>query len=197
MLKYVLTLVAALACLSNLATSQDAPDPAGMQEAMKKWMEAATPGAEHKALGRFVGKWDVAMTVTGMGGEPMKSTGEAEIRWLLPGRFLLTESKGSMMGMPTHSFVIHGYDNFKKKHVAMMVDNLNTHLLTFSGRESPDGKTLEMYGEMDEPMTGEVGKWVKYVTRIESDDRFTVEVHDLAIVGGETKVVEIVHTRRR
>jgi Protein of unknown function (DUF1579) len=195
-LKHALGLFAGLVLLSNLATSQD-PGTPDAADAMKKWMEAATPGEQHKALGKWIGKWDVEMAVTGMGGAPMKSKGEAEIRWLLEGRFTITETNASMIGMPFHSFVVYGYDNFKKKYVAMAVDSMNTQLLTFSGRASPDGKLMEMYGPMDEPMTGEVGKWVKYVTRVTSDDSFVVEVHDLAIVGGDAKVVEMTYTRRK
>jgi hypothetical protein len=53
-----------------------------------------------------------------------------------------------------------------------------------------------MWGLMDEPMTGEVGKHVKYVTRVINDDKFIFEIHDLAIGGDKTKVVEIVYTRK-
>ncbi|MHC4550953.1 MAG: DUF1579 family protein [Planctomycetota bacterium] len=170
--------------------------PQQMQEMMKKWMEAATPGKHHEALGRYLGQWDTETTIFGMGPQPMKSKGEAEIRWLMPGRWVVTETKGLMMGKPMHGFGIHGYDNFQKKYVAMWVDSMNTQLLTMSGHRSPDGTIETMYGRMDEPATGEVGKWVKYVTRMVNDDRLVLEIHDLGIVGRDTKVVEIVHTRK-
>jgi len=44
-------------------------------------------------------------------------------------------------------------------------------------------------------MTGEHDKAVKYVYRITGDDTFTFEVHDLGIVPGETKVIEIRYQR--
>jgi serine/threonine protein kinase len=48
---------------------------------------------------------------------------------------------------------------------------------------------------LDEYLTGEVAKMVKYVWRFESADRFVIEVHDLPIGENNTKVFEIVHTR--
>jgi hypothetical protein len=101
-----------------------------------------------------------------------------------------------MMGMAGRGFAIQGYDNFKKKYVAMWVDSMSTAMLTMSGNASRDGKTESMWGLMDEPMTGEVGKHVKYVTRVINDDKFIFEIHDLAIGGDKTKVVEIVYTRK-
>lgn len=198
-IKYAVALLAAVALLPNLAVSQEADphkmSPEKMAEMMRKWMEMSKPGPYHERLARRIGKYDTEMTVYGMGA-PMKSTGEAEIRWLIEGRWMLTESKYSMMGQAARGYAIEGYDNFKKKYVGMWVDSLSTALLTMSGTASRDGRTEAMWGLMDEPMTGEVGKHVKYVTRVISDDRFVFEIHDLAIGGDRTKVVEIVYTRK-
>jgi len=198
--KYAMVLLAAVACLPNLAVSQDAGpggmSPEQMAEGMKKWMEASKPGPYHERMARTIGKYATETTIWGMGPAPMKSRGEAEIRWLLEGRWLLTESKYQMMGMQGQGFAIQGYDNFKKKYVAMWVDSMSTALLTMSGTASRDGKTESMWGLMDEPMTGEVGKHVKYVTRVINDDKFIFEIHDLAIGGDKTMVVEIVYTRK-
>ena len=51
---------------------------------------------------------------------------------------------------------------------------------------------------MDEWLTGEHDKAVKYVFRIINDDKHVFEVHDLGIVDGDkenTKVIEITYTR--
>lgn len=197
--KYALALLVAVVLLPNLAVSQDADphkmSPEKMAEMMDKWMEMIKPGPYHERLGRFIGKWDTETTMHGMGA-PMKTKGEAEIRWLLEGRWLLTDSRYSMMGQQAHGFAIQGYDNFKKKYVGMWVDSMNTALLTMSGTASRDGKVETMWGLMDEPMTGEVGKHVKYVTRVIDNDKFVFEIHDLAIGGDKTMVVEIVYTRK-
>ena len=59
------------------------------------------------------------------------------------------------------------------------------------------GKVLSLYGKMDEPMTGEHDKNVKYVSRMISADKHIFEVHDLAISEPNTKVVEVVYTRKK
>ena len=59
------------------------------------------------------------------------------------------------------------------------------------------GKVLTTYGKMDEPMTGEHDKNVKYVTRIISPDKFVFEVHDFAMGESNTKVVEVKYTRKK
>ncbi len=198
-IKYAVALLAAVALLPNLAVSQEADphkmSPEKMAEMMQKWMEMSKPGPYHERLAKRIGKYDTEMTVYGMAA-PMKSTGEAEIRWLIEGRWMITESKYSMMGQPARGYAIEGYDNFKKKYVGMWVDSMSTALLTMSGTASRDGQTESMWGLMDEPMTGEVGKHAKYVTRVISDDKFVFEIHDLAIGGDRTKVVEIVYTRK-
>ena len=52
-----------------------------------------------------------------------------------------------------------------------------------------------VYGTIDEYLTGENDKAVKNVWRFPSDDRMILEVHDLAIGEENTKVVEVTFTR--
>jgi hypothetical protein len=54
-----------------------------------------------------------------------------------------------------------------------------------------------MWGKMDEPMTGERDKLVKYVTRLMGKDKQVFEIHDLVLPEGQTKVMEAVYTRRK
>ena len=91
---------------------------------------------------------------------------------------------------------ITGFDNYKKKFVSVWFDNRNTAIMTSEGLLDQSGKVLTLFGSMDEWMTGEHDKTVKYVYRIIDDDEFVFEIHDLGIVPGETKVIEIVYTRK-
>lgn len=50
---------------------------------------------------------------------------------------------------------------------------------------------------MDEPMTGEKDKKVKFVDKVINHDKHTFEIHDLAIPGTNKKVVETVYTRKK
>jgi len=169
------------------------------QEMMKKWMQAITPGEAHKKLGAFVGSWDLNESIW-MGGPsapPTVTKGSAVIKWSLDGRFIQQELDGEMMGKPMHGIGFTGYDNINKKYVTFWIDNTSTGMFTADGSFNQDGTVLITYGKMDEPMTGENGKNVKYVWRIVNNDKNIFEIHDLNIGEPNTKVVEIVYSRKK
>jgi len=59
-----------------------------------------------------------------------------------------------------------------------------------------NGKVLLTYGTIDEYLTGEHDKMVKYVWRFLSEEKIVLEIHDLAIGEFNTKVVEITYVRQ-
>lgn len=184
----------------NKGGGKDAAKPAAdMQEMMKKWMEVATPGEAHKRLGQFVGKWDtvVRMWWEGPGKPPMETKGASEIKWMMDGRFLLEETSGQMMGMSYRGMSITGYDNFKKKYVVSYIDNMGTGMYTGEGKFDMANKVLTSYGKMDEPMTGEHDKTVKYVIRILDKDKYVFEMFDEVGGPNEFKAFEITYTRKQ
>ena len=178
--------------------SYQQPTAAEMAEMQKRWMETTVPGKWHKRFDTFVGTWDT-VTKMWMGGPdspPMEDKGLATFRWLIDGRWLYEEQKGKFMGQPMEGYSIHGYDNFRHKYVGVAFNNLSTAMSSMTGLLDQSGNTLIEYGTIDEPMTGEVGKHVKYVTRLVDDNHFTFEVHDLGIGETNTKVFQIEYTRR-
>ncbi|HEX8183806.1 MAG TPA: DUF1579 domain-containing protein [Blastocatellia bacterium] len=207
----ILIFTIALACASLLsaergfsqehkAGEKNAAKPAAdMQEMMKKWMECATPGEAHKQLEHLVGKWDtvVKMWWQGPGKPPAETKGASETRWIMDGRFLLEESTGQMMGMPWRGMSIMGYDNFKKKYVVSYIDNMGTAMYTGEGKFDLANKVLTSFGKMDEPMTGERDKPVKYVVRPLSKDKYVFEIFDEVGSPNEFKAVEITYTRKQ
>ena len=180
------------------AKSDPKPSAAEAQEMMKKWMEAAKPGENHKFLEQMVGKWDTVTRLWTGGAEqpPSESKGTTEAKWIMDGRFVLEEATGQMMGMPYHSTTISGYDNFKKKYVFSYVSNIETAMYTGEGRLDFSKQVLTAFGSMDEPMTGEVNKPIKYVTRIINKDKHVFEIYDAVGSPNEFKAVEIVYTRK-
>jgi hypothetical protein len=169
------------------------------QEMMKKWMEAMTPGDNHKKLDAFVGSWDVeeSLWMAAPPAPPTISKGSAVIKWALDGRFIEQELDGQMMGMPMHGIGFTGYDNLNKCFVSFWIDNTSTAMATASGTFNQDGTVLTTYGKMDEPMTGEHGKNIKYIWKIINKDKNVFEIHDLVIGEPNTKVVEVVYTRKK
>jgi hypothetical protein len=197
-------LLAALALTSMPTRAQEKeqmpaqPTPEEMQQMMKRWQDASTPGENHKKLAQFLGTWNTSTKymMSESGGPPQSPTpGTAEIKWLVEGRWLRHESKGTLMGMPYAGYGTMGYDNFKQHYVQSWVDNYTTTLLTGEGAWDQTGKTLILYGFLDEPMTGENDKTVKYVYRMTGPDRFTFELHDMMIGETNTKVMEMEYTR--
>lgn len=191
----IVCVIAGVIGVMSMASGQT---EAEMAEMMQRWRDAATPGENHELLGRFLGDWDYEMLVWmgGQGTEPARSKGTATGSWLMEGRFLQMEGEGDMMGMPGKTYSLWGYDNFKKKYVWTSVDTFNTHMLRMEGSANRDKSELHMFGEMDEPTTGEHDKMVKYVVRFVSDDEHVIEIHDEAIAQDNNKVVEMRFKRR-
>jgi hypothetical protein len=174
------------------------PSPEELQQAMSVWMELGQPTIYHERLEFFVGDWDVVtkLWMGGPGSPAQESTGTATYSWLMEGRWLATDFQGNMMGMPFDGFQLTGYDNYRREYVGIWVDSMSTSLSVSSGRLDQEGTVITMYGEMDDPSLGHLGKMAKYVTRIVDENTFVFEIHDLAIGGDATKVVEMTYTRR-
>jgi hypothetical protein len=190
-----LLLALGVAVGSRLAVSEENPVDT---EAMKRWREFATPGEHHKALGRFVGTWDVEFKAIAPGGPTTTTKGTSEYSWLMEGRWLQEHLRGEVMGQPYQGFGVFGWDNFKKKHVATWVDNKGTAMVHAEGAVvDPTGKVQVLYGHQDEFMTGENDKVVKLVTRMDGNDRFTFEVWDMAIGENGAAVLKLEYTRRK
>jgi hypothetical protein len=201
-LAFTIAIAGALVLAGADAASQEnapkQPSPTEMQEMMKKWQEIATPGAGHKVFENLIGKWE---TTTSMwwskDSSPQQSKGASDVRWIMDGRYVLEEVSGDMMGMPWRGMGVTGYDNFKKKYVFTFLDNMGTAILTGEGDFDGKKNVLTSYGKMDEPLTGEKNKTVKYVTRILSKDKHVFEIYDLVGTPHEFKVIEIVYTRKQ
>lgn len=181
-------------------------DPAAMQAAMDNWLKTTKPNEKHTYLEQFVGEWDTTMRLFfGPGAPASESKGNATLTMIHGGRFLKHESTGTMqlpkpdgtmMSTPMNGLGLTGFDNNRKLYTFVWTDSMNTGVLTGSGSLSPDGSTMTMFGAMDEPMTGEMGKMVKYVTRLAGPDKHFFEIHEV-LYGEPFKVVEIEYNRRK
>jgi hypothetical protein len=170
-----------------------------MQEMMKKWQEVMTPGAPHKMLQGMAGMWDVETKtwMSGPGTEPSVTKGTAQMKMVLGDRFLQQEMNGEMMGMPFNGMGLTGYDNFKKKYVSFWIDNMGTGMSTMEGEMDSEGKTCTYWGVMDEPMTGEKDKKVKYTITMLSPDKHVFRIFDVVAYGEKDPTMEITYTRKK
>ena len=196
------TVILCAALQSNaLAQEQGKPDAKAvpnMQEMMKKYMEAATPGEGHKYLDQFVGKWDVVVRAwMDPSKPPQESKGTYEVRWILDGRFLYGELTSQLMGMPFKAVDIIGYDNYKKHYVQSHMDNMSTALYTAEGKLDFSRQVMTAFGKMDEVGMDERDKLAKYVTRVLNKDKYVFEAYDEVGGPNEFKALEIVYTRSK
>ncbi len=165
------------------------------QAAMQRWQDAATAGPMHELLASRVGKWKTTTKVwMNPAGEPSVSEGEAVIEPVLGGRFTRETSRGSMMGMPVESIYYLGYNNVRKQFVTCSFSGFGTGITVGQGALSFDKKTLTFIAEMDEPMTGEIGKAVQCTIQLVDNDTNVMSLHEI-LYGQPFRVVEITYHR--
>ena len=193
--------VFSVAALSMQAAKQErfshpvSKDPDG---GMARWMQVCTPSAAHARLQELVGNYDVTVRMSmGNGGTSPESKGTCEFTWLVEGKWLTSKWNVDFMGQKDRITTILGYDNFKERYVWCKVDSMQTTLETASGLFDKSGDNLILWGTIDEPMTPEQDKQVKYVFRNYGKDKWTLEIHDMMIGETGTKVLEFELARKK
>src|SRR5438445_13241524 len=99
----------------------------GKQMMMETYKNLATLVEPHKLFAGLAGSW-TTKTKEWMEPDkpPMESTGSAEMKMLLDGRFLQQDFAGDMMGQPYSGVGISAYDNLRKRYVTMWIDSMGT-----------------------------------------------------------------------
>ena len=135
--------------MTSVAFAKDdkAAQPMDPQAAMELYKKLATPGEPHKLLASLAGNW-TTKTKEWMepGKPPMESTGSAEMKMLLDGRFLQQEYSGQMMGQPFSGLEIIGYDNLRKRYVTTWMSTMGTGTFIMEGTASDDGNDHHVEG---------------------------------------------------
>jgi len=173
--------------LGGRAMAQDA-------DAMKKWMDYATPGDMHKLLASANGKWSEDITMWMAPDQPpMKSTSTSEYKMILGGRYQQANITGSFSGMPFEAMSIIGYDNMKKLFFSTWVDNMGTGILNSEGPYDAATKTITLSGTELDPMSGkQIG--MRETIRMIDNNTMVMELYN-TMDGKENKSMEIKLTR--
>jgi hypothetical protein len=174
-------------------SDDDAEQGMDMAAMMAAMAEAAAPGEHHEALKALEGIWSAQVRIFG-GPEPILARGVIQSEMVLGGRFLESRYKGEMLGQQFLGIGLDGYDNATGKNVAIWLDTMGTMIMRFEGEASDDGKVRTMFGDVDDPVTGET-KTVKVVTSILSAHRYTYEAWEKTGDGEYTKTMEIIFSR--
>ena len=198
----------ALAIPFVLAAALPAPSPSSagepqppatvdMAEMMKHAARYTQPGEPHRLLERFLGEWESETRITLPGEKTPAERGTSRASWAMEGRWLRVENEGTLMQMPIRSFALLGYDNFKMSYVMTSVSSMDTAMNHAEGDVDPKTGALVLYGTIDEYLTGEHDKMVRYVWRFPDADTIRFEVHDLPIGETDTLVVEVLYRRKK
>ncbi len=196
MKRALLVSVAALAlCLTAVSAMAGDDKPMDEQAMMKAWMEAATPGTQHKMLESMVGVWDVVSNWYETGQKVEAGRGTSTRIMILGGRFLQDHTEAQMMGMPMDGWGITGYNNTTGDYESTWIDNMGTAVYLSKGKATADGKQIVQYMDYVDPMTKKATK-VKTVLAFEGPDDASFRWYSLD-GDKETKTMEMIYTRRK
>ena len=178
--------------LAENKKSKKQMDPQAMMEMYKK---LATPGEPHKLFTSLAGSWTTkSKEWMEPGKPPTESTGTAEMKMLLDGRFLYQEFTGKMMGQPFSGIGIDAYDNMTKKYVTAWMDTMGTGIFIMEGTASGDGKTITLKGQHPEPGGGKMTH--RAIWKIVDNNTQTFDMFGTHHGGKEMKMFEITYTRK-
>ena len=178
-----------------MAKDKKSEKPMDQQAMMELWKKMAMPGEPHKLFSTLAGSWTTTSKEWMEPGKPpTESTGTAEIKMLLDGRFLYQEYNSQMMGQPFSGIGIDAYDNMTKKYVTAWLDSMGTGIFIMEGTASADGKTITLKGSHPEPGGGKMTH--RAVWKIVDNNNQTFDMYGAHHGEKETKMMEIVYTRK-
>jgi hypothetical protein len=185
-------LLMASAVMAKDKKAEKSTDPKAMMDVYTK---LATPGEQHKQLASLAGSW-TTKTKEWMepNKPPVESTGSAEMKMLLDGRFLQQEITGQMMGQPYSGIEITAYDNLLKRYVTTWMSTMGTGIFLMEGTASADGKTITLKGQHAEPGGG----YMKHraIWKIVDSNTQTFDMYGVHHGGKEWKMMEMTYTRK-
>ena len=168
-----------------------------MQKEMEMIMKAGMPGIHHQHLQQFVGTWNATVkNWMSPDAPPQVSTGIAESKMILEGRFLMMDFKSEFMKQPFTGVGIQGYDNVKNEYVGIWMDNMTSGMMISTGKCEQDGKVFTSYSVTMNPVTKKNEK-SKSVTRIIDKDKHIDEMFMIGPDGKEFKNMEITYIRKK
>lgn len=165
---------------------------------MKNWQNYMTPGAMHKMLASWSGKWNADITLYGgqPGMPPSNSKGTSESKMVLNGLYQESVHKATMMGMPFEGHETIGFDNLKKVFVASWIDNMGSGIMNMEGTWDAATKSITLTGKTIDPMSGQMVS-EREVFKVIDDNNQMLEMYGQGYDGKEMKMMEIKYTRKK
>ncbi|MFH6986388.1 DUF1579 domain-containing protein [Flavobacterium collinsii] len=172
-----------------------AEQPVDSAAQMKAWQEYATPGASHKLMADEVGTWNCDMTFwTEPNGKPEKATSTANVKMILGGRYQESNYQGTMMGQAFEGKSTLAYNNASKEYTTTFIDNMGTGMLVAMGKYDESTKSMELKGDMVNPVNGKKTPYREIYTIVDAKTR-KMEMFDVKN-GEEFKSMEIIMKKK-
>ena len=113
-------------------------------------------GENHKLLASLAGEWNTKVkSYTDPKSPPKETKGSVSVKPIMGGRFLESNFKGSMMGMPFQGRELSGFDNTSGKFVSAWIDTMSTNIFQSTGTYNPETKQFNYSGTVVCPVTKE------------------------------------------
>lgn len=195
LIAFVLTIFL-LPSTSVLADSdKNVHKPIDSREMMEAYAKLATPGAPHKLLASLTGSW-ITKNKEWMDPEKpfVESTGSADIKMLLDGRFQQQVITGTMFGKPHTGIWTIGYDNLLEKYVSSWINSMGTQIFMMDGTASSDGKVITFTGQHAEVGGGNMHH--RAIWKIVDSDNHEFVMYGTHHGGKEMKMLETTYVRK-
>ncbi len=189
---------ASLALLIAAAPTQDStePDLKGNQpaesEVMAEMMRLATPNEHHAELGKAVGNWTAKTSfIMDPAQPPVTGEGKMTVKWVLGGRYIMSEFKMDFMGEPFEGIGYTGYDIAHEQYISTWADTMSTTITYLTG-SMDDENTMTLFGTATTPKGDNL---MKIVSTWIDDDTMTDTFYDQMPDGTWTQSGNITYTR--
>lgn len=194
-------LIPTIFCVSlmvSVATAGDkhANKPVDPQEMMEIYEKLAIPGEPHELFASLAGSW-TTKTKEWMDPQkpPIESTGSADMKMLLDGRYLQQEITGNMHERPFSAIWTIAYDNLLKQYVSTWISTMGTGIFMMDGTASADGKIITLTGQHAEVSGGHMTH--RAIWKIVDSNTQEFVMYGTYHGGKEMKMFETIYTRKQ
>lgn len=195
-LQFTLFIIFSVLLATNVSADNKKNDkPMNHEEMMEIYNKLAAPGEPHKLFASLAGNWITKTKEWVNSQEPaIESTGSADLKLLLGGRFLQQEITGSMHGKPYSGIWTIAYDNLLKQYVSTWIDTMSTQIFMMSGTASEDGRVIIFTGQHAEVGGGYMSHRANWKIIDNNTQEFIM--YGVFHGGEEMKMLEVIYTRK-